>query len=124
MSLDDAYTFFRGTLGDTTDITVFLEPKEVVDTAKKMIELAGGEVKITLPFDDKGEVNKDKVVVNEEEAKKYVEKYDGEEVGGICYRCLYFHEEGTMGKTMWIEMYERVGGDYAEYDELHVLTWG
>ena len=121
MSLDDAYTFFRGTLGDTTDITVFLEPKEAVDTAKKMIELAGGEVKITLPFDDKGEVNKDKVVVNEEEAKKYVEKYDGEEVGGICQRCLDFYEEGTAGQTLWIETYERVKGGY---DAVDVLTWG
>jgi hypothetical protein len=126
MSLDEAYTFFRGTMGETTNITVFLDPKEAVDTAKKMIELAGGEVKITIPFDDDGEVNEDDVVVNEKEAKKYVEKYDGEEVGGICQRYLDFYsgEEGTMGKTLSVETYERVGGDYAEYDAVHVLMWG
>jgi hypothetical protein len=101
-------------------VAVFLESEEAVDTAKKMIDLAGDNVKILAPLNEDGTVNEDDATMSKEEAKGYVEKYDGE-VGGVCQRCLDLYEEGADGRSMWIETYKRVVGSY---DAVDILSWG
>ena len=127
MSLDEADTFFREAIGAKMSAAVFLDPKEAIDTVKEMIAiaLAGDKVEIIIPFDENGAVNEDNEAVSKEDAEKYVEKYDVEEsggIGGIYQRCLYFcsDKEKLLGRTLWLETYKRVAGDY---DAVDMLTW-
>jgi len=116
MSLDKADTFFQGMRKTKTSVVVFFQSKEVVDTAKEMIALMGNGVRITLPFDNSG------IVVNEKEAKRYVERYNGE-VGGTRHRYLGFYEKETLQeKMLWIDTYEGVEEDHN--DIVHLLAWG